>query len=98
MDNIDKERYEVVPIYIAKDLTIYAGGMLRYIDSFKDFRLINKYATKVNIVNKKGKFILETTGLIRREYKEIPKTCGYFACLPVSSPAMAGRRWDDLMK
>ena len=37
MDNIDKERYEVVPIYIAKDLTIYAGGMLRYIDSFKDF-------------------------------------------------------------
>lgn len=71
MDNIDKERYEVVPIYIAKDLTIYAGGMLRYIDSFKDFRLINRYATKVNIVNKKGKFILETTGLIRREYKEI---------------------------
>ena len=71
MDNIDKERYEVVPIYIAKDLTIYAGGMLRYIDSYKDFRLINRYATKVNIVNKKGKFILETTGLIRREYKEI---------------------------
>ena len=71
MDNIDKERYEVVPIYIAKDLTIYAGGMLRYIDSFKDFHLINRYATKVNIVNKKGKFILETTGLIRREYKEI---------------------------
>ena len=71
MDNIDKERYEVVPIYIAKDLTIHAGGMLRYIDSYKDFRLINKYATKVNIVNKKGKFILETTGLIRREYKEI---------------------------
>lgn len=71
MDNIDKERYEVVPIYIAKDLTIYAGGMLRYIDSYKDFHLINRYATKVNIVNKKGKFILETTGLIRREYKEI---------------------------
>lgn len=71
MDNIDKERYEVVPIYIAKDLTIYAGGMLRYIDSYKDFNLINRYATKVNIVNKKGKFILETAGIIRREYKEI---------------------------
>ena len=24
MDNIDKERYEVVPIYITKDLTIYS--------------------------------------------------------------------------
>ena len=54
MDNIDKERYEVVPIYITKDLTFYSGGMLRYIDSYKDFRLINRYATKVNLINKKN--------------------------------------------
>lgn len=71
MDNIDKERYEVVPIYITKDLTIYTGGMLRYIDSYKDFNLIRKYAKKVNLVNREGKFILQTTGLIKREYKEI---------------------------
>ena len=71
MDNIDKERYEVVPIYITKDLTIYTGGMLRFIDSYKDFDLIRKYATKVNLINKEGKFILQTTGFIKREYKEI---------------------------
>lgn len=71
MDNIDKERYEVVPIYIAKDLTVYSGGMLRYIDSYKDFNLINRYAKKVNLINKGGKFILQTTGLFKREYKEI---------------------------
>ena len=71
MDNIDKERYEVVPIYITKDLTLYSGGMLRYIDSYKDFRLIDRYATKVNLINKNGKFILQTTGLIKRVYKEI---------------------------
>lgn len=71
MDNIDKERYEVVPIYVTKDLTFYTGGMLRYIDSYKDFRLIDRYATKVNLINKDGKFILQTTGLIKREYKEI---------------------------
>lgn len=71
MDNIDKERYEVVPIYITKDLTFYSGGMLRYIDSYKDFRLIDRYATKVNLINKNGKFILQTTGLIKRVYKEI---------------------------
>lgn len=71
MDNIDKERYEVVPIYITKDLTIYSGGMLRFIDSYKDFNLIKKYATRVNLINKKGKFILQTAGLIKREYKEI---------------------------
>ena len=71
MDNIDKERYEVVPIYITKDLTFYSGGMLRYIDSYKDFRLIDRYAKKVNLINKNGKFILLTTGLIKRVYKEI---------------------------
>ena len=71
MDNIDKERYEVVPIYITKDLTFYSGGMLRYLDSYKDFRLIDRYATKVNLINKNGKFILQTTGLIKRVYKEI---------------------------
>lgn len=71
MDNIDKERYEVIPIYIAEDLTIYSGGMLRYIDSYKDFNLINRYAKKVNLINKNGKFILQTAGLFKKEYKEI---------------------------
>lgn len=71
MDNIDKEKYEVVPIYITKNLTMFTGGMLRYIDSYKDFNLIRKYAKKVNLVNKDGKFILQTTGLIKREYREI---------------------------
>ncbi len=71
MDNIDKERYEVVPIYITKNLTIYTGGMLRYIDSYKDFKLIERYATKVHLVNKNGKFILQKAKGIKREYKEI---------------------------
>lgn len=71
MNNIDKETYEIVPIYITKDLTMYTGGMLRYIDSYKDFNLIKRYAKKINLVNKEGKFVLQTTGLIKREYKEI---------------------------
>ena len=71
MDNIDKERYEIVPIYITKDLTMYTGGMLRYIDSYKDFRLIERYAIKVHLVNKKGKFILQRVKGMKREYKEI---------------------------
>ena len=71
MDNIDKERYEVVPIYITKDLTIYSGGMLRYIDSYKDFRLIERYAIKVNLINRNGKFILQRAKGLKRDYKEI---------------------------
>lgn len=71
MEHIDKERYEVIPIYITKDLKMFSGGMLKYIDSYKDFNLIKRYAKRVNLVNKDGKFILENTSLIRREYKEL---------------------------
>ena len=71
MDNIDSEKYEVIPIYITKDLVWYSSGCLRYIDSFNNFNLIERYATKVNLINKKGRFILQTTGLIKRELTEL---------------------------
>ena len=71
MENIDTDKYEVVPIYITKNLEWYTGGMLRHLDSFKDFDLIKRYAKKVNLVNKNGRFVLQTTGLIARELNEI---------------------------
>ena len=85
ISNIDRERYDVLPIYITKDLTFYAGGMLNHIDSFKDFRLIKRYATKVNLVNKNNRFVLETTGLFRREYAEIH----------LAFPVMHGKNTSD---
>lgn len=71
MEHIDTEKYEIVPIYITKDLVWYTGGCLRYIDSFKDFDLIKRYAKKVNLINKDGRFILQTTGLFKREINYI---------------------------
>lgn len=71
MDNIDTDKYEVVPIYITKDLVWYSSGCLRYIDSFNNFNLIERYAKKVNLVNKKGRFILQSAGLIKRELTEL---------------------------
>ena len=37
MDNIDQDKYEIIPIYITKDLTWYSSGCLRFIDSFNNF-------------------------------------------------------------
>lgn len=71
MDNIDPEKYEVVPIYITKDLVWYSSGCLRFVDSFNNFNLIEKYAKKVNLINKNGRFILQSTGLIKRELTEL---------------------------
>lgn len=71
MDNIDTDKYDIVPIYITKDLVWYSSGCLRYIDSFNNYNLIEKYATKVNLINKKGRFILQTAGIIKRELTEL---------------------------
>ena len=71
MDNIDTDKYEVVPIYITKDLVWYSSGCLRFVDSFNNFNLIEKYAKKVNLINKNGRFILQSAGFIKRELTEI---------------------------
>lgn len=71
MDNIDTDKYEVIPIYITKDLVWYSSGCLRYIDSFNNYNLIERYATKVNLINKKGRYILQTAGIIKRELTEL---------------------------
>ncbi len=71
MDNIDTDKYDIVPIYITKDLVWYSSGCLRYIDSFNNFNLIERYATKVNLVNKDGRFILQRAGFFKKELTEI---------------------------
>ena len=42
MRHINKDKYEVIPVYITKDLTWYSSGCLRYIDSFNNYNLIEK--------------------------------------------------------
>lgn len=71
MDNIDKDKYEIIPIYITKDLQWYTGGCLRFIDTYKDYDLIKRYAKKVNLINKDGRYILQTNGFIKREINEL---------------------------
>lgn len=71
MEHIDTDKYEIIPIYITKDLVWYSSGCLRYIDSFNNFNLIKQYAKKVHLVNKDGRFILQTTGVFKRELTDL---------------------------
>lgn len=66
MNNIDSEKYEIVPIYITKDRTWHTGKMLMDIDVYKDFESLKKYSKKVNLVNKDGGFYLISTGLFKK--------------------------------
>lgn len=72
MENIDQEKYDIIPIYIAKDRTWYTGKMLLEMDVYRDFDSLKRYAKKVVLVNKDGRFYLEkTTGLFRKVVTEL---------------------------
>ena len=66
MSHIDTEKYEIVPIYIAKDRTWYTGNMLLEMDVYKDFETLKRYATKVSLINKNGEFVLQSQGFFKR--------------------------------
>lgn len=61
MNHLDQEKYEIVPIYVGKDLTWYTGKMLMEMSIYKDTDLVKKYAKKVVLVKKNGGFYLQTT-------------------------------------
>lgn len=72
MGQIDKEKYDVVPIYISKDRTWYTGKMLMEMDVYKDFETLKRYAKKVTLVKREnGFFLTSINGLFRRDVEEL---------------------------
>lgn len=72
MGQIDKEKYDVIPIYISKDRTWYTGKMLMEMDVYKDFESLKRYAKKVVLVKKdNGYFLTKVDGLFKRDIEEL---------------------------
>ncbi len=59
MEFLDKDKYEPIPIYIAKDRTWYTGPMLKEMEVFRDMNLLKRYAKKVVLIKRDGKFCLQ---------------------------------------
>lgn len=72
MNNLDKEKYDIIPIYISKDRIWYTGKMLMEMDVYKDFDTLKKYAKKVVLVKKENGFFLQnTSGLFIKDIEEL---------------------------
>lgn len=72
MNNMDNEKYDIIPIYIDKDRTWYTGKMLSDIEIYKDMDLLKRYAKQVTLCKKNGNFYLvNTKGLFRRDVYEL---------------------------
>lgn len=72
MNSMNEEKYDIIPIYIAKDRTWYTGKMLMDIELYKDFEDLKRYAKKVTLCKKDGKYYLvNTTGILRHDVTEL---------------------------
>lgn len=72
MNNLNEDKYDIVPIYISKDRIWYTGHMLRDIEFYKEFEDEKKYATKVMLYKKGKTFLLQrTTGLFRKDITDL---------------------------
>ena len=86
MNNIDSKKYDIIPIYIAKDGTWYSGAMLRDIKIYSDMDLLKRYAKEVTLYQRDGEFILQNKrGLFRKEVKT----------LDLAFPIMHGTKGED---
>ena len=47
MQAIDKEKYDVIPIYITKDRQWYTGEILKDMDTYTDMDLLKRYTSNV---------------------------------------------------
>ena len=59
MRHLNKDKYEVVPIYLTKDNEFYTGEALKEIDVYKDSNLLKRYCTNVICYGKNNLLILE---------------------------------------
>ena len=64
INNIDKEKYDIVPIYISKEKELYTGQNLLKIENYKDLEQIKKKSKKVTICKINNEFcLLSLTGI-----------------------------------
>lgn len=58
MENIDKNKYEVIPVYIDKNRVFYTGELLKDMETYKDFKSYKKYLKKVTLVKRDDEYAL----------------------------------------
>ena len=72
INNMDRNKYDIIPIYIGKDRTWYTGKMLEDINIYKDMDLLKRYAKKVTLCKKDNTyFLVNTKGLFRKDVAEL---------------------------
>ncbi len=58
IENLDREKYEVVPVYISKDNKFYTSELLTRVEEFKDLDEVKRLSNEVYFTQEEGKMVL----------------------------------------
>lgn len=58
IENINKEKYDVVPVYISKDNRFYTSELLTRVEEFKDLEEVKRLSNEVYFTQDEGKMVL----------------------------------------
>lgn len=71
INNIDKEKYDIVPIYMSKDRTLYTGDYLFKIENYKDLEQVKKSSKQVTLCKINDEFCLLSLRGLRKVVDKI---------------------------
>lgn len=86
MEYINSDKYEVIPIYIAKNRICYTGSCLTNMETYKDLNQISSLATEVCLTRKGNEFVLIN---LKSKFKRIINT------IDVAFPIVHGKGVED---
>jgi len=69
MDALDRDKYNVIPVYVAKDRKMYCSDLLLDLANFKDIPALLHKCTQVDLVQEDNKVVIHPvhTGLFHRK-------------------------------
>ena len=88
MEALNPDKYEVIPIYVAKDRKLYAGDALRDMRNFRDLDEVKKMCTQVTLASIGSQVVIQPvkSGLFGK------KDLG---TIDVAIPVMHGTNGED---
>ncbi|WZL82028.1 D-alanine--D-alanine ligase [Vallitaleaceae bacterium 9-2] len=89
IENMDKDKYEIIPIYIAKDETFYTGDALLDIKNYKDMTALLNSCSQCGFEKCKGE---EKVELLKVPSKLFSKKLGYFE---LAFPILHGNKGEN---
>ena len=88
MNNMDADKYEIIPLYLSKENEFYTGSRLRDINEYRDLKALISKSRRVILVNDKNK-----NYLVRYPLKALRKNL--VSEIDVAFPIVHGTKVED---